>query len=210
MPASARAAPGGDERLLPGPTRRRCGRTGACRRRRWRRARWCSWRATSPGAGRKAKVTSVVPSSRVGERLDDELHGLADLELVGVGGGQPRLDEDLAGEVDVADAVGLERLAARCTAPWARTAARSSSTACRCGSSRCSSTFVDVQRAHDAGRGNDTAPQARHAPPMSRGSSDGQVNRPSAIGAVLVASASIGSLPSPNQPRPVRAVNSSS
>ena len=48
--------------------------------------------------------------------------------------------------------------------------------------SRCSAISVDAQRGHESCAGNVTIPHAAHRLPISRGSSDGHVKTPSAIG----------------------------
>jgi hypothetical protein len=73
--------------------------------------------------------------------------------------------------------------------------------------SGCSSISSEVQREHDACRGNDTEPQAPHRPPMRRGSSDGHVNRPRAIGAGVVARSVTASPPPPTQHQDLHIVN---
>ena len=73
------------------------------------------------------------------------------------------------GQLDVADAVGLEVLGRRprTAGTWARSTGWSRSTASRDVPRRRSSTSRDVHAAHDAWRGNATTPQLRHREPMS-------------------------------------------
>jgi hypothetical protein len=73
--------------------------------------------------------------------------------------------------------------------------------------SGCSPISPEVQREHDAGRGNDTESQAAHRPPIRRGSSDGHVNRPLAIGLGVVARSVTASPPPPTQHQGLHLVN---
>ena len=64
--------------------------------------------ASGPRNGREGEGHARFPVRAVDELLENELHLHADREGLGVGGGEARLDAHAFGQLDIADAVGLE------------------------------------------------------------------------------------------------------
>ena len=177
MPASASARAGGDRAHLEARTRRRGGRTGWMPSADDRDVVVAAHSSSS--TGRNANVS--VPR-RPGDRDQRQLHRHADAQPGRIALGQPRLDADLAGQLDVADAVGLELLDAALEIrrrlgrealdrPGPQRAARRQLGA---------ATSSEVQRGHDAGAGRSPCHTVRtpsrsasapaRCPPISSGS----------------------------------------
>ena len=141
-----------------GPTRPGGGRTGGCRRRRPRRR---SRHAPPPGGRRY--VTAPSPP---GAGISTSSIGIPIAQPRRVGLRQPRLDAHLAGQLDVADAVGLER------PPGRRRRAGTSGgkhwivqvhSVPRRASRRSSTSRRRAARRTSAWRGKATTPQRRHS-----------------------------------------------